>query len=497
MAMKRIILESIDMKKTSVFLLSIIVILAGSCTMAPKYKKPASPVPGEMPGYEAYKEIPAGSDVTKMPELDWRKFFADTRLQAVMKMALDNNRNLRLAALNVERAMALYGIKRAELLPAVNASGSMSKTHTSADFSGTGKSATSTQYSVNAGIASWEMDFFGRIRSLKNQALEEYLATEQARRSAQISLLSSVANAYLTLATDRGNLKLARSTLESQQASYALIQRRYEVELATKLDLRQAQTQVDAARGDVALYTQLVAQDRNALNLLAGSPVPEDLLPDDLDSVTPPKDILPDLSSEVLLNRPDIMAAEHRLKGAYAYIGAARAACFPSISLTSTVGTASSDLSGLFKSGQGTWTFMPQINIPIFDPRVWAALRVSKVERKIALAQYENVIQEAFREVADTLAVRGMMDQRVSAQQSLVDAVSETYRLSNQRYIKGIDSYLSVLDAQRSLYIAQQQLILLRLTKHSNQVKLYAVLGGGGEPEKGAKDEKKAEKEKK
>jgi len=209
--------------------------------------------------------------------------------------------------------------------------------------------------------------------------------------------------------------------------------------------------------------------------------VPEDLLPADLNSVIPPKEISPGLSSEALLNRPDIVAAEHRLRGAYAFIGAARAAFFPRISLTTSVGTASDDLSGLFSSGSGTWNFAPQITMPIFDARTWAALRVSKAERKIILTQYEKTIQTAFREVADALAVQGTVDQQVAAQRSLVNAVAETYRLANQRYTRGIDSYLGVLDAQRSLYAAKQGLITIRLAKLANQVRLYAVLGGGGD----------------
>ena len=247
------------------------------------------------------------------------------------------------------------------------------------------------------------------------------------------------------------------------------------------MDLRQAQTRVDAARRDVPRFTQLAAQDQNALNLLAGSPVPEDLLPVDLSSVTLPREISPGLSSEALLNRPDIVAVEHRLKGAYAFIGAARAAFFPRISLTTAVGTASGELSGLFKSGSGTWNFAPQIVLPIFDARTWAALRVTKADREIILTQYEKAIQTAFREVADALAVRGTVDQRVAAQQSLVNALAETYRLSLNRYTNGIDSYLGVLDAQRSLYAAQRVLIVLHLVRLANQVSLYAVLGGGTE----------------
>jgi len=467
------------MNRNWFLLMSTIITLLVGCTLAPEYTRPASPVPADWPTGDAYKDTRAATVAPTGSELKWREFFTDKRLQKIIETALNNNRDLRLAALNVEKVRALYGIQRAELLPTVNATGSGSKERVSADLSSTGRAMTSERYGVNLGISSWEIDFFGRIRSLKDQALQEYLATEQARRSAQVSLVSAVANAYLTLAADRGNLKLVRFTLESQQDAYALIQRRYEVGFVTELDLRRAQTQVDAARGDVARYTQLTAQDQNALNLLAGSAVPEDLLPADLSSVTPPKDISPGLSSEALLNRPDILQAEHRLRGACAFMGAARAAFFPRISLTTSVGTASAELSGLFSAGSATWNFIPQVTMPIFDARTWAALRVSKAERKIVLTQYERAIQVAFREVADALAGRGTVDQQVSAQQSLVNAVAETYRLSNMRYEKGIDSYLSVLDAQRSLYGARQGLISLRLAKLASHVRLYTVLGGG------------------
>jgi multidrug efflux system outer membrane protein len=396
-------------------------------------------------------------------------------------MGLNNNRDLRLAALNVQRARALYGIQRAELLPAVNAAGSGSIQRVPADLSLTGQEMTAEQYSVTLGISYWEIDFFGRIQSLKDRALEEYLATEQAQRSAQILLVSAVANAYLTLAADRENFKVAESTRETQKTVYDLIRRRYEVGLASELELRQAQTQVDTARGEVARYTQLAAQDENALNLLVGSPLPSDLLPMELGSVTPLKEISAGISSEVLLRRPDILAAEHRLKAANAFIGAARAAFFPRIALTTAVGTASSELSGLFKSGSGTWSFAPQIVMPIFDARTWSALRATKVEREIALAQYEKAIQAAFREVADALAQRGTVGDQMEAQQSLVNATAETYRLANLRYTKGIDSYLGVLDAQRSLYASQTGLIAIRLANLAYQVRLYAVLGGGRE----------------
>ncbi|MEA1971162.1 MAG: efflux transporter outer membrane subunit, partial [Thermodesulfobacteriota bacterium] len=409
------------MNKQLLFILAGIALFLGGCSLAPEYTRPEAPIPVEWPQGVAYEEMNAAASAMTVPELRWREFFTDARLQKVIETALNSNRDLRLAALNVERARALYGIQRAELFPAVNAVGSGTKQRVPADLSTSGKSMTMEQYGVNLGISSWEIDFFGRIRSLKDRALQEYLATEEARRSAQISLVSEIARVYLTLATNLETLNLARSTLETRQAAYALIKRSYEVGLATELDLHRAQTQVDAARGDVARYTQLAAQNQNALNLLAGYPVPEDLLPADLSSVTPPKDISPGLPSEVLLNRPDILQAEHRLKGAYAFIGAARAALFPRISLTTAVGTASDELSGLFSSGSTAWNFAPQITMPIFDARTWAALRVSKTDQEIVLTQYEKTIQTAFREVADALAVQDTINQQVSAQQSLVN----------------------------------------------------------------------------
>jgi multidrug efflux system outer membrane protein len=470
------------MKRNFFLILGITVFLISGCTLAPKYTKPASPIPAQWPTGAAYIYIEKNADDESTPPasaLSWREFITDERLQKIIEIALSNNRDLRLAALNVERARALYGISRAELLPSVNAGGIWDKEHVPADLSTTGSDVTSQEFGVNLGISSWEIDFFGRIRSLKDQALEEYLATEEARRSAQISLVSAVTQAYLAMAADRENLKLVGSTLETQEASYKLIQKRYDAGIASELDLKRAESQVDTARGDVARYTQLAAQDENALNLLAGSQITSALLPADLSSVRPPKDISPGLSSELLLRRPDILAAEHRLKAANANIGAARAAFFPRISLSTFIGTASADLSGLFKAGQGTWGFTPQIVMPIFDARIWSAYDVTKAEKDISVTQYEKVIQTSFREVADALAMRGTVEQQIAAQKSLVDATAETYRLSNARYVKGIDSYLSVLDAQRSLYGAQQGLIVLRLARLVNQVILYTTLGGG------------------
>jgi multidrug efflux system outer membrane protein len=474
--------QEINEMNKNLFLLIIgIVIFLEGCTLAPKYKRPEAPIPTNWPSGPAYKESAVKPSEVPASNVPWKDFFLDEQLQKVIDLALANNRDLRLAALNVERARALYGIQRAELLPAVNAAASGSKQRIPAGVMGFPEPLTIKRYDVSLGISSWEIDFFGRIRSLKDAALQEYLATEQARRSAQILLVSAVANTYMTLAADRENLKLAESTLETQQAAYDLIKRRHEVGLASELDLRRAQTQVDTARGDVARYMQLAAQGENVLNLLVGSPIPKDFLPIDLSSINPPKEISPGISSDVLLRRPDVLQAENLLKASNANIGAARAAFFPRISLTTTLGTASYELSGLFQSGSDMWSYAPQIVMPIFDARTWSALEASKVDREIVLTQYEKTIQTAFREVADALAVRGTVDQQVSAQQSLVNAVSETHRLANERYTKGIDSYLSVLDAQRSLYSAQQGLIAVRLARLTNLVTLYKVLGGGSE----------------
>jgi multidrug efflux system outer membrane protein len=466
------------MNRTFFLLLSLIVALLGGCTLAPTYTRPEAPVPATWPGgpvsgLQAAKPAEAAADTP------WRDFFVDERLRQVIDMALANNRDLRVAALNVQRTQALYRIQRAELLPSVNAGATFSKERVPGIISQNNQPATVELYNVNLGISSWELDFFGRIRSLKDAALEQYLATEQARASAQISLVSAVANTYLTLAADRENLKLAQSTLETQRATYEMIRRRAEVGTSSDLDLREAQTRVDAARVDIARFTSQVALDENALTLLVGSPVPPGLLPVELGEVAALKDFTPGLPSDVLQRRPDIIQAEHQLKATHANIGAARAAFFPQITLTTSIGTTSGQLSGLFLSGSETWAFVPQITVPIFDARTWAAYDVTQVDREIALAQYEKAIQTGFREVADALAQRATLGDQLQAQQSLVDASAESYRLSDARFTRGIDSYLRVLDAQRSLYGAQQGLIAIRLTRLTNLVTLYKVLGGG------------------
>ena len=425
------------MNLNTFLLLAAIAVIPAGCTMAPKYTRPNAPVPDEWTAGAAGTQPATNAPDARQP--GWREFFTDEKLQQVIASALTNNRDLRIAALNVDLARAEYGIQRGELWPTVNATGNLNKQHIPPNVQGFPESLTIKSYSVNLGVASWEIDFFGRIRSLKNEALQQYLATEQARDSAQILLVSSVANAQLSLAADRESLALAETTLAAQQGTFNMIQRRHELGLAADLDVQRAQTQVDGARRDIASFQQQIAQDLNALALLVGSPVPEDSLPTRLDGIAPLKELAPGLSSKVLLRRPDVLQAEALLKAANADIGAARAAFFPQISLTGALGTSSSDLSGLFKAGSGAWSYAPQIVMPVFDARTWSAHKAAKVQQQIAVVQYEKAIQSAFRDVADALAIRDTVDRQVQAQQSLVQSVAETYRLSNSRYNMGID----------------------------------------------------------
>lgn len=460
---------------------AVLLFALGGCTMAPSYTRPDAPVPAAWPSGPAYKAetgTPADKPVAEIP---WKEFFIEPRLQKVIELSLKNNRDLRVAALTIEKTRALYQIQRANLLPQINGTAGATVQRVPADLSSSGHAQINRQYSVGLGVSSYELDFFGRVRSLKDQALEQYLATEEARRAAQISLVAEVANAWLSVAADRERLKLTQETLKSQQESYELIRHRFEAGASSQLDLRQAQTRVEAARVDSAVYTAQLAQSENTLNLLAGTAVPQDLLPDVLGTVAAVQELASGLPSETLLRRPDILQAEHRLKGANANIGAARAAFFPKITLTSSFGTASAKLTDLFQPGSAAWNFAPQISVPLFDAGSnLANLDAAKADRSIAVAQYEKAIQTAFKEVADALASRGTLGDQLAAQQALTEATTDSYRLSEARYEKGVDSYLTVLDSQRSTYSAQQGLISVRLAKLANQVTLYKVLGGGG-----------------
>ncbi len=462
-------------------LIAVIFTLAGCSTMAPKYTQPVAPVPGAWPTGPAYREEAPAAEVKPLADIPWQEFFIDPHLRRLIKLSLEYNRDLRVAVLNIERARAQYQIQGADLLPKVDASAGANFQRIAEDFSGNGHAKIVDQYNVGLGVSSYELDLFGRVRSLKDQALEQYLATEQARRSVQVSLVSQVASGYLSLAADRERLQLAKDTLVSQQQSYNLIRSRFEAGITSSLVLNQARSSVDAARLDIARYTTLVAQDINALNLLVGSAFSTGMLPHTLsETVTSVKELSPGMPSVVLLSRPDILQAEEQLKAFNANIGAARAAFFPRITLVSSIGFGSDDLAGLFQPGSFAWKFAPQISLPIFDGGSNKAnLKVAEVDRDIAVARYEKAIQTAFREVADTLALRGTIDEQLAAQQSLTNASGESYNLSQARFEKGVDGYLTVLDSQRSLYAAQQNLIGVRLARLANLVTLYKVLGGG------------------
>ncbi len=451
------------------------VVWFSGCTMIPDYQRPAAPVPENLP---SGGEVGSGRAAADLP---WREFIQDAELRQLIELSLENNRDLRLAALQVEQVRALYKIQREELYPSIYAAGGGSRSSTSRDLLAPNEPRITEVYQANLSLFSWEIDFFGRLRSLSEKALQEFFATEQARRGAQILLVSSVANGYMALAAERESLKLAEDTFKSQQEAYELVERQYNQGLVTELDLRRAQIPREVARGDIARYRQRVSNAENALQLLVGSALPPELLPTSIADVALPAAFASGLSSQVLLQRPDILAAEHQLRAAYATIGAARAAFFPNIVLIGNLGTASTELQRLFERGTSTWSFTPQLSMPIFDARVWSAHRVSKVQREIALTQYEKAIQNAFRETADALALCANIGEQLDAQKDLVEATEETYRLANIRYEQGIDNYLSVLDAQRSMFSAQQALVSLKMAAHSSRLQLYAVLGGGAQ----------------
>ena len=450
-----------------------------ACTLAPVYQRPALPVASTYPADSPKADAPVG-DVAAA-DLGWREFFADTHLSQVIHLALQNNRDLRVAVLNIEKSRAQYRISRSALFPSIDATASETAQQLPADVSQTGTALTTRQYSVGLGFSAYELDVFGRVRSLKRQALESYFATRETRRSVQISTIAEVAANYLTLAADTERLHLAQSTLDSQSNSYSLNQRSFDVGVISALSLRQAQTSVESARADVARYLSQVAQDKNALTLIVGSAVPPELLPTSLaDALNALRDLPAGVPSDLLQRRPDIAAAEHELLAANANIGAARAAFFPSISLTANGGTSSSSLSGLFDSGSRTWSISPSLTLPIFHAGAnIAALDSSTADRNIRIAQYEKAIQTAFREAADALAQREHLGDQLSAQSALVDAATDAFRLSTARFDKGVDSYLSVLDSQRVMYSAQQDLISVRLSRVTNLVTLYKTLGGG------------------
>jgi len=489
--------------KHTILSLAVLSLLTG-CSLAPVYERPAAPVAAAFPAGAAYQGVPvAPANATPVAQIAWRDYFSDAALRQLIALALANNRDLRVSSLNIESARAQYDIERAALLPSLSAQVSESASRTPGSVTGTTAAAAATgtagtagnntgrqayishTYSGGLALASYELDFFGKLRNLSEAGLQTYLGTEEARRAQQIALVSQVAIAYATLVADQQRLQLAADTVASQQTSFDLSRQRLAAGATSGVDVYNAQTSVETARSDLAVYTAQVAIDANALTLLVGSALPANLQPQgEPDSVTTMAAIPAGLPSDLLQSRPDILQAERTLRAANANIGVARAAFFPSISLTAFGGSQSSSLSGLFKGGSGAWSFAPSINLPIFDGGVNRAnLKIARVDDQIAVAQYEKAIQTAFSEVADALATRGTIDARLNAQLALVDAANKSYRIYQARYKLGADTYLNALIAQRTLYTARQGLISTRLARASNAVTLYKVLGGGWQPD--------------
>ena len=472
------------MRHIIIFLGGLTLALVAGCTLEPRYHRPPAPLPAPQGGREQ------GSPAT---EIGWHEFFPDPQLQQLIALALMNNRDLRVAAINVQSAQAHYRIQRAELFPTIDASALEEVEQFPNGVTGTpsgpsgGGTATSTGgstlrfYDVGVGFTSYELDFFGRIRSLNHAALQQYYETEETHRSIQLTLVAEIAGAYLTVLADQTLLDITRDTLKSQNESYALTQRLFSGGTSTELALRQAETTVDTARANLAQYQRAIAQDRDALQLLLGVPIPDNIdFTGGLDRGPIVAELQEGIPSDVLVRRPDVLAAEHQLRAANAQIGAARAAFLPEITLTGSFGTASTELSGLFKQGSRAWTFSPQISVPLFAGGANVAnLQATNLARDSAVALYEKSIQTAFREVEDGLLARGTLDEQLDAQQALVTASSVAYRLADMQYRGGVDSYLSALDAQRTLYSAQQQLQSVRLLRLENLVTLYKALGGG------------------
>lgn len=446
--------------------------LMAGCTMVPEYEQPAPPVSSSW-GY-------ATNDIVTAAEIDWRNFFDDPRLQRLIELSLENNRDLRAAALRVEEARALYRIQRSALSPRFEGNASAIRQRIPGSTSFAEEAITRTTYDVSVGAA-FELDLFGRIRSLKGEALERYFALEATRRAARIALISEVAAQYLTLLQLEEAMQLAEETLEAVQNSYSLNKRSFDAGAASELDLRTAEAQVQTARVNVSTYAQLLAETENLLVLLIGQAWPEDLpqgLPLHEQGLLTQMPV--GAPSDLLQRRPDILAAEHDLKAANANIGAARAAFFPRILLTGSAGTASSSLSDLFTGPAAAWSFAPQIIVPIFTGgRGRGNLEASKVRRQIEIANYEGAIQTAFREVADALAVREWVEKKLAAQALLVEAQQKRFDLTEARYRQGVDSYLDVLLAQQDLYAAQQNLLQFQTARLLNAVALYRALGGG------------------
>ena len=496
--------------------------LAG-CNLAPHYVRPVGAVPAALPQGGVYPA--AATDARDVSRVGWRDFFTDDRLRQVIAQGLTNNQDLALAAANVLQARALYRVQRADLVPTTGLDASATYTNnplgaagasgaatgaggtgtgvtggTGTGGTGTGVTGTGSTggiggagavvgggssnlhyYSANVGFSAFELDLFGRVRNLNKAALEQYFASEEAQRSTRISLIAEIATAWLTIASDEDQLALSQQTLGTFAETLRLTTAQFRIGVASELEARQAETNYQAARNDIAVLRAQIAQDRNALDLLVGAPVAPALLPTALGDARAGVEVLPtDLSSAVLLRRPDVLGAEHQLIAQNANIGAARAAFFPHISLTAAVGTISTALSGLFGGGSFTYNAGPAVSLPLFDGgRNKGNLDYARASRDAAVATYKRTVQVAFREAADALAERGTIDEQIAAQTARANAANVAARLSDARYRAGVDSFLVSLDAQRTAYAARQQLVTTRFRRGGNLVELYRALGGG------------------
>ena len=450
--------------------------LVAGCSFIPTYERPDAPIPA------SYPEAQANAVPQFAADIGWRDYFAEPRLRTLIESALDNNRDLRVATLQIEQARAAFQLRRADTYPRVGviANATRAPSVTTGDLT--------NSFSTGLAVSAWEIDFFGRIASLKEQALAQYLATQEGRNAAQVSLVAAVASGWLNLLADEVLMDLSRQTLASREESVRLTQMRLTAGVVSELDLRQAQALVQAARATLAQQTRQRARDENALALLVGQALPGDIrgsLPGSTLSDAPAMSPLPaGLPSELLNRRPDIRQAEQQLIAANANIGAARAAFFPNISLTAQAGTASGELSGLFKSGSWGFSIAPSLLMPLFDAgRNQANLENAQTTRSIAVAQYEKAVQTAFREVSDALAGRATLGEQAQAQSLQVEAETARLQLSDLRYRNGVSNYLDLLDAQRSLFTAQQTLVLVQLEQLQNQVTMFKTLGGGATQE--------------
>lgn len=458
------------MRKSSVAILAL-ALLSGACSFIPRLEPVASPVTARFPGN-------TGGEVSA--DIAWQKFFTDPRLRKLVGTALANNRDLRVAALNVEQSRAQYGISRSELFPSIGVTASGDRKRGLGAPGSSGSAIASSSYEVTVGLVSYELDLFGRVRSLNNAALESYFASDAARVGAQISLVAEVANQYLTERALQEQVALSQQTFDGMNVAYGIMKRRFDSGTVSELDLSSMEVQRQTAKSDLAAFHQRIVQINNSLVFLAGGSLPASLPAGrSLDQILV-ADVKAGVSSDLLYRRPDIREAEHHLRAANANIGAARAALFPSVTLTANGGTASNSLSKLFTNGTGTWLFSPEVNIPIFSGgKSKAGLASVEIAKKIEIVRYEKAIQTGFREVADSLAARGGLAERIAATESLVAAQQKRADLANARYTKGVDSYFEVLTATLDLYTARQTLIQLRLARAVNSVNLYKALGGG------------------